>query len=99
MEPMGIRTTENQCDASACSSQMLKPKGGCGAASMLIAYGKDNTKALFQSGLGFTLPVIKPSGDVQGKGQFVGDTACPNKNPPHSVETRQSIPLKKGVEQ
>ncbi len=39
------------------------PGGGCGAGSMLLAYGKDNAEALKKSGLGLTLPVIKPVGD------------------------------------
>lgn len=36
-----------------------KPKGGCGAASMLVGFGQNNASALFQSGLGITLPVSK----------------------------------------
>ena len=34
-----------------------QPKGGCGAASMLIAFGTDNAKALFRCNLGMTLPI------------------------------------------
>lgn len=33
----------------------FEPRGGCGAASMLLAYGKENAKALFNSKLGLTL--------------------------------------------
>ena len=32
-----------------------RSKGGCGAASMLIAFGLDNAEILFESGLGITL--------------------------------------------
>lgn len=33
----------------------FKPKGGCGSASMLMAYGKDEAAALRRSGLGLVL--------------------------------------------
>ena len=34
-----------------------KPIGGPGAASMLVAYGKQNARAVFGCGLGLTLPI------------------------------------------
>jgi len=34
-----------------------RPTGGCGAGSMLMAFGEDNARALHNSGLGFTVPV------------------------------------------
>ena len=37
------------------SQGIYKPKGGCGAGSMLIAYGKGNAEALLHSGLGLTI--------------------------------------------
>ena len=33
----------------------FEPCGGCGAASMLLGYGKENARALFDSNLGLTL--------------------------------------------
>lgn len=70
-----------------------------GAASMLIAYGKENAQALFNSGLGLTLSVNKPNADVQESNQVrgckqlvrTGCTSVPNENPPHNVENRQSF--------
>lgn len=36
-----------------------RKKGGCGSASMLIAYGEENARILFRCELGLTLPVNK----------------------------------------
>lgn len=44
-------------DALLYANNKKEPKGGCGAASMLVAYGKQNAQALFNSNLGLTLPV------------------------------------------
>ena len=67
------------------------PKGGCGAASMLVAFGKENADALFRSGLGLALPVSKKCGDVQdnvGASQVVAN--CPHENLPRLSENRQT---------
>ncbi len=72
-----------------------KPKGGCGAASMLIAYGQDNAESLFKSNLGLTLPVSRShSTDVQDRRRFTGDTSAPNENPSPDAESRQDILFK-----
>ena len=39
---------------------------GSGAGSMLIAYGEDNAKTLFNSGLGLTLPVSRLKSEMVG---------------------------------
>jgi len=70
---------------------MEKPKGGCGAGSMLIAYGKENAEALFRSGLGLTLPVIKPVQDVRAGERFVGEKAgAPKADRPGITRTRRA---------
>jgi len=43
-------------DASKYVTGAINPKGGCGAASMLAAFGEQNVQALLRSGLG---PVYK----------------------------------------
>ena len=74
-------------DADFYADGIREPKGGCGAASMLVAYGKENANALYRSGLGLTLSVSKPhSTDVQGGGQFMGVTDHPNENPSPNAE-------------
>jgi hypothetical protein len=73
-------------------SGKYKPNSGCGAASMLVAFGKENAKALFNCGLGFTLPVIKPVVDGRNGKRFVGALAIPsvdNENPPRNAESGQ----------
>lgn len=74
------------------------PKGGCGAASMLIAFGENNAEALFRCGLGLTLPVGRNTEKFRAGERFVGDkigaqhsTACPNENPPRLSESRQGV--------
>lgn len=42
-------------NAKEYAAGTYEQKGRCGAASMLIAYGKDNAKALYESKLGLTL--------------------------------------------
>jgi hypothetical protein len=67
---------------------LWQPKGGCGAASMLVAFGKKNAEALLNSNLGFALPVIKSnSTDVQDGRRFMGDTSAPNENPSPNTES------------
>ena len=75
---------------------LFKPKVGCGAASMLVAFGKDMAEALFRSGLGLTLPVSKNAEKFRTGDRFAGDkidahqsTACPHENPPRLFENRQ----------
>lgn len=45
--------------ANEYTSGLYKPKGGCGAGSMLLAYGKGNAEALQNSSLGMTLWITK----------------------------------------
>ena len=70
-----------------------KPKGGCGAGSMLVAFGEDNAKALKNSGLGFYLPVSRSVGDGRTGERFAGEkSAAPsgdNENLPQSTENGQ----------
>lgn len=47
----------NKENAEAYAAGTYKSNGRCGAASMLIAYGKDMAKALFNSNLGLTLSI------------------------------------------
>ena len=47
-------SSEHAKEYAACTD---KPLGRPGAPTMLIAYGKDNAKALFGSGLGLTLRI------------------------------------------
>jgi len=49
----------NEDFAEEYAKRKYKPKKSCGAASMLIAYGKENAKALKNSGLGLSLAVIE----------------------------------------
>lgn len=66
-----------------------KTKGGCGAASMLVAYGEEMAEALFHSGLGLTLPVSKHFQMlVSGNGSQVSG-AVMNENLPKNAESRQ----------
>lgn len=44
----------NAESADLYAKKLFRPKGGCGAGSMLIAYGKDNAEALKKSNLGLT---------------------------------------------
>ncbi len=77
----------------------LKVKNsGSGAGSMLIAYGEDNAKALFQSGLGLTLSVGRlKSETVRGPVQCFGSGDTPEisqarplyENSPRNAESRQ----------
>jgi len=68
-----------------------KPKMGCGAASMLVAFGKNNAEALFRSGLGLALPVSRPLVDGRAGERFAGEKlAIPsgdNENLPQNAET------------
>lgn len=79
-------------DALFYAGGQREPKGGCGAASMLVAYGKHNAQALFKSGLGLSLPVSRPnSTDVQDGRRFAGDTSSPDENPPPNAEPGRVI--------
>lgn len=66
-------------------------KGGCGAASMLVAYGSEMVGALLRSGLGLTLPVTKNVEMFRTVQDFAGGSRCLNENLPYVSETRQSI--------
>ena len=81
-------------DALFYADGQREPKGGCGAASMLVAYGEKNTEALFKSGLGLTLSVSRPnSGVVQGQTTVQGCPAVPYENPsPNAEPGRVVIP-------
>lgn len=88
--------------ASSYADGIWQPKGGCGAASMLVAYGKENAEALFRSGLGLTLPVSKLNTDVQELSPVRGckataplPTAIPYENPPYNAEHRQGALFRK----
>jgi len=70
---------------------MYKPKGGCGAGSMLIAYGAANAKALYESGLGLTLSVSRNVKTFRTAKDFAGGSRRPNENLPCVSEHRQSI--------
>ena len=80
-------------DAFDYANNLHKPKGGCGAASMLVAFGEDNAKALYNCGLGLTLPVSKHLETVRTGERFAGDkadaqqpTARPYENLPQNAE-------------
>lgn len=68
-----------------------EPAGGCGAGSMLIAYGPNMAKALFRSGLGLTLPITKNVETFRATKDFAGGGRRPNENLPRISERRQSI--------
>ncbi len=63
--------------------------GGCGAASMLIAYGVEMAEALFNSGLGLTLPVSKNAEKFRAVRDFAGGGRRPHENLPRLSENRQ----------
>lgn len=84
--------------ADEYSQNIYKPKVGCGAASMLVAFGKSNAEALSRSGLGITLPVSKYPEKFRTGERFAGDksdpeqtTARPHENLPRSAERRQGV--------
>lgn len=85
-------------DALLYADGICKPCGGCGAASMLIAFGEKNAEALFDSQLGYALSVSK-SAEMFRTGERFGDdkvvarrpTARPYENPPCSAESRQGL--------
>ena len=78
-------------EAQKYSLGTVKPCGGCGAGSMLVAYGPEMAKALYQSKLGLTLPVSKNVETVRKVTGFVSGGGFPNENSPHVSEHRQSI--------
>jgi len=67
------------------------PCGGCGAGSMLVAYGSTMAGALLQSGLGLTLPVSRNVETFRDAIDFAGGSRVPNENLPHVSENRQRI--------
>lgn len=79
------------------AKNLIKPKGGCGAASMLVAFGKDNAQALYNSGLGLTLPVGRHLETVRGSDQCFGSGDTPEisqartlyENSPQNADSRQ----------
>jgi len=70
---------------------LYQPQGGCGAGSILIAFGEDNAKALWESGLGLTLPVCRNVEPFRTVMDFAGGSRRPNENLPHLSEHRQRI--------
>jgi hypothetical protein len=74
---------------------LYEPKGGCGAGSMLVAFGIDNAKALFKCNLGLTLPVSKNAKKFRIVRDFAGGGRCPNENLLHVSESRQGNTKKK----
>lgn len=69
----------------------IKPKGGCGAGSMLVAYGSTMAGALLKSNLGLTLPVSRNVETFRDAIDFAGGSRIPNENLPRISEHRQSI--------
>ena len=51
--------------ASLYADAQYQPKGGCGAASMLVAFGEKNAEVLYNSNLGLALPVKKALSNVR----------------------------------
>lgn len=86
-----VRAATKETDyPSLYADGLWKPSGGCGAASMLVAFGKKNAEALLKSNLGFALPVSKShSTDVQDRRRFTGVTSAPYENPSPNTERRQ----------
>ena len=88
--------------ASQYAKGRYVPCGGCGAGSMLVAYGSEMAGALFNSKLGLTLPVISHTEMHRTGERFAGDkskspnpvqvtTASPNENLSRNDEHRQRI--------
>ena len=69
----------------------IKPKGGCGAGSMLVAYGSTMAGALLTSNLGLTLPVSRNVETFRDAIDFAGGSHIPNENLPRISEHRQNI--------
>lgn len=70
-------------------------KGGCGAASMLVAYGSEMADALVNSRLGLTLFVSKFGETYRIEDRFIGDkvgvqqlTVSPNENLSSNTENK-----------
>jgi len=78
---------EKDIDYPALYAQgKYEPKGGCGAASMLVAFGEECAEKLFKSRLGLALPVSKPVGDGRDGERFAGDTLAIDRLPPADNE-------------
>ena len=92
-----VRSATKEKDYPAMYADGIwKPKGGCGAASMLVAFGKENAEALFKSNLGLALPVGRNTEKFSAGDRFAGDnvvasqhTACAYENPPRLSENRR----------
>ena len=69
----------------------VEPAGGCGAGSVLVAYGVANAGALLRSGLGLTLSVSRNVETFRAAIDFAGGSRRPNENLPRISEHRQSI--------
>jgi len=76
-------------DALFYADGLRKPKGGCGAGSMLIAYGEQSARALFNSNIGLTLPVSKLAETFRAESGFAGGSRRPDENLPRNTENRQ----------
>jgi len=80
-------------DAKSYSTGVYKPQGGCVACSMLLAFGKNTAKALFDSGLGLTLSVVKPTVDGHTGERFVivplAIPSVDNDDSPRNAESRK----------
>jgi len=73
--------------ASYYADGLISPTGGgCGAASILIAYGKENAQALYKSGLGLTLPVVTTLEMFRTDTGFAGGCRRPDENQPQHSE-------------
>lgn len=62
------------------------PKGGCGAASMLVAFGKKNAEALFGANLGLAVPIITHLEMFRAESGFAGGSRRPYVNLPQNAE-------------
>lgn len=78
-------------DAWDYTHNLYKPCGGCGAGSMLVAYGSEMAGALLCSGLGLTLSVGRNVETFRAAIDFAGGSRRSNENLPHISENRQSI--------
>ena len=83
-------------DALFYADGQREPKGGCGAASMLIAFGESNAEALYKSQLGIALPVKKALETISDGDRFAGSPPSHMRTRPSCPETRQGTLFEKG---
>ena len=57
-------------DALLYADGLIKPKGSCGAGSMLLAYGAASAEALMDCKLGLTLAVSQRAKEISNKRLF-----------------------------